>query len=153
MNRTLSFPDQFNRLSKFINKHCRSSESGLVVNDHDYVIRQDNIHGVVYDYKIDKLLLVEEKTSLAANISRSQIETYAITDYCYRNSLPKLGIEYCGFSLIKWRSNNDNDGAFINGEFVTPYQLIEHLNLYKIVEGSFKPLDRATNYLVEMQLQ
>lgn len=105
--------------SNWIRKNLPQSNTGLTVNDLDFVI---------YNYKTKKLMFIELKT-FKAKVKYAQRCLFQILDKALRLNSKLIGIDYQGFHLITFEGNDFNKDVYFDHFLITEKELVEKLSI------------------------
>jgi len=121
----VSNENQITPFGFWLRQYCRDSREGLVISNLDYVIT---------DYKIKKIMLLEEKAygkQLYGPGGQSRL--FKLLDEMMPAAAEKCGYDYWGFFLLVFppKAEMPGPGMKLNGSIVTNEQLQAHLNFDK----------------------
>jgi hypothetical protein len=127
---------------EWIRKNCKDSKCNQ---DGTEALTVSNIDYVLYDYKMNAMMLLEEKHGIQTEIPYGQRCIYRKLDeiirlYALRQNkdIPEpYQFKFWGTYVLNMDGGLPHDGMLLNGQPITVQQLIDHLNFH---QQAVKPL-------------
>lgn len=118
--RQISHPRAFTPFGTFMHQYCDPSETGLIVNNVDYII---------HNYIKRRIMIFEEKM-FGERVRYAQSETLKQMDAMLRAGATPAQMHYEGIFVLTLPEGctYPGPGMKLNGILITVEQLVEHIN-------------------------